>query len=388
MNKTPLFAVGGLIFAAFLSLWLGTGQTRENANEEHAKRGRNRALHLPEVPYRYANVDLPDHFKTRLVQRFDNTPANNPMTDAGAALGRVLFHDARLSANGAVACSSCHQQKHAFADPRRFSKGFEGKEGDRNAMSLVNVRFYPAGRFFWDERAATLEEQVVKPIQSKAEMGQDLDALVELLGKDPVYAELFRKAFGDPKVTSERIARALAQFVRALVSWGSKYDEGLAQAGSVGAAFPNFTPRENRGKTIFLRQCAVCHLPPGQEAVFYMLRPRNNGLDANARVADVGVADVTFNRFQAGQFKSPELRNVEFTAPYMHDGRFATLEEVVTFYSTAVKPHPNLDGALRGPAERRKLTDEDKAALVAFLKTLSDPKFLTDPRFADPFQDK
>jgi cytochrome c peroxidase len=331
---------------------------------------------------------LPAHFKTPRVRSFDNTPADNPTTDAGGTLGRVLFYDTRLSANNTISCASCHQQKHAFADPRRFSKGHDGKEGDRNAMSLVNLRFHPSGRFFWDERAASLEEQVLKPIQSKVEMGQDLTKLVEILGKDAAYPGLFLDAFGERKITSERIAKALAQFVRSLLSYQSKYDEGLAKAGSVRDEFPNFTAQENRGKDLFLRRCAVCHLPPGQAAIFTMARPRNNGLDADARATDLGVADVTFNRFQAGQFKSPSLRNVEHTAPYAHDGRLATLEDVIEHYSTGIKQHPNLDGALRGPLARRKLDDREKAALVAFLETLSDPKFLADPRFSDPFQEK
>jgi cytochrome c peroxidase len=226
------------------------------------------------------------------------------------------------------------------------------------------------------------------PLANKIEMGQDLTKVPAVLGQDPAYADLFRNAFGDATVTKERVAKALAQFVRSLVSYRSKYDEGLAQARTVREEFANFTAEENRGKTIFLRRCAVCHLPPGQAAIFYLTRPRNNGLDADARVADLGVGDVTLNAFEAGRFKSPELRNVEFTAPYMHDGRFATLEDVVEFYSTGVKPHPNLDGRLRGPRERRQMDRPEKAALVAFLKTLSDHAFLTDLRFSDPFKEE
>ncbi len=387
MNGLRLLAPGaGLILAAYLPFCLATGQS--GGSEPQPRPAKLRTLHLPDVLPRYADVELPAHFRTRPVRRFDNTPADNPITDAGATLGRVLFYDTRLSANNTIACASCHQQKHAFADPRRFSKGIDGKDGDRNAMSLVNARFYPTGRFFWDERASSLEKQVLMPIQSKAEMGQDLTTLVALLGKDERYAELFRKAFGDSQITPDRIARALAQFVRSLVSCNSKYDAGLLKASSLRDDFPNFTAQENRGKTLFLRNCAVCHLPPGQQAIFYPPGPRNNGLDADGRVADLGVGDVTFNRFQAGEFKSPELRNVEFTAPYVHDGRFATLEDVVEFYSSGVKAHPNLHPALRGPRQRLRLDAEEKAALVAFLKTLSDHKFITDPRFSDPFREQ
>src|SRR5262249_4761402 len=153
-----------------------------------------RTLRLPEKPYRYADLDLPAHFRTPGARRFDNTPPDNRVTDDGAALGRVLFYDTRLSANNTTACATCHRQERAFVDPNRFSKGFEGKLTDRNSPSLVNLRFYPRGRFFWDERAATLEEQALMPIQSKTEMGQDLTKLVGILAKDAHYPGLFRKA--------------------------------------------------------------------------------------------------------------------------------------------------------------------------------------------------
>jgi cytochrome c peroxidase len=370
--------------------WLNQGASPENGSgaadvrtPEHL--AGDRVLRLPETQYSYAKQALPKHFKALALGRLDNTPQDNPITDAGATLGRVLFYDTRLSVNDTISCASCHQQKHAFADPRRYSKGHAGKEGDRNAMSLVEVRYFPRGRFFWDERAATLEDQVLMPIQSIAEMGQTLPKLFEILGSDPDYAELYRKAFGDPKVTRERTAKALAQFVRSLVSYRSKYDVEMAESGDLQAEFANFTPKENRGKHIFLRNCAVCHLPNGQAAVFTMARSSNNGLDADAKGGDLGVGDVTFNRFQAGVFKSPSLRNVEFTGPYMHDGRMQTLEQVVEHYSSGVKDHPNLDGFLRGPRGRLRLDGAEKAALVAFLKTLSDQAFLSDPKFADPF---
>ena len=355
------------------------------AGEESAKFAKTRTLRLPEKLDNYANVSLPAHFKTAGVRRFDHTPADNPITDAGATLGRALFYDKRLSINNTLACASCHQQKHAFSDPKRFSKGHDGKEGDRNAMPLVNLRFEPSGRFFWDERAHSLEEQVLMPIQNKVEMGQDLQTLIEKLGADETYQKLFQNAFGDEAITKDRTAKALAQFVRSLVSYRSKFDKGVAQAGSLREEFPNFTRRENRGKNLFARNCAVCHLPPGQAAVFSLTEPRNNGLDSTESAKDLGVGDLTFDRFDAGRFKSPSLRNIEYTGPYMHDGRFKTLEEVVDHYSTGVKNHPNLDNRLRGPRGRPRFSSEDKASLVAFLKTLSDPQFLTDPRFADPF---
>jgi cytochrome c peroxidase len=340
-----------------------------------------RKLHLPEQPYRYADLDLPVHFKTDFVRRFDNTPDNNPVTDAGATLGRVLFYDTRLSANNKISCGSCHVQKNAFTDPNRFSKGFAGKLTDRHAMSLVNLRYQPRGRFFWDERATDLEAAVLLPIQSKVEMGQDLTRLVELVSKDENYPELFQRAFGDGKVTSERIGKALAQFLRSIVSCRSKYDEGMAQAASARDDFPNFSAQENRGKALFLSSCAVCHLPKA-DVSFLMLTAANNGLDGDYKNSDGGVGDITLNPRDIGRFKSPSLRNVERTAPYMHDGRLATLDAVIDHYSKDVKPHPNLDPRVR----RLNFTDSEKAALIVFLKTLTDDRFLTDPKFSDPFR--
>jgi cytochrome c peroxidase len=342
-----------------------------------------RTLHLPDKPYRYADVELPAHFNTAAARRFDNTPRDNPVTDHGATLGRVLFYDTRMSANNKVACGSCHHQKNAFVDPNRFSKGHEGQVTDRNAMSLVELRFYPRGRFFWDERARTLEEQVLMPIQSKVEMGQDVSKLPAVLARDENYLGLFKNAFGDSEITQERVARALAQFLRSLVSYQSKYDEGMAKARSARDDFANFTAQENRGKALFARNCANCHVAGGQAAHFFMNRPLNNGLDADFKATDGGVGDQSLAGRDVGLFKSPSLRNVEFTAPYMHDGRFDSLEKVIDHYSTGVKRHPNLDRRVRGGFNFR---ESDKAALVAFLKTLSDHKFITDPKFSDPFR--
>jgi cytochrome c peroxidase len=362
---------------------------------------KSRTLRLPEQPYKYADVELPPHFRARTVRDLDNTPRDNPITDAGAALGRVLFYDVRLSANGTVACASCHQQKHAFSDSgNRFSKGHEGKQTDRNAMPLVEARFYSRGRFFWDERARTLEEQVLLPIQSKVEMGHEVPKLLEALTAAPEYQDLYKKAFGDPKVTKDRTARALAQFVRSLLSYQSRYDEGVVQVRSRTDEFPNFTRQENRGKALFLQRCATCHMPGQQDAVFSSQNTQNNGLDADLSVPDLGVADVTLDRNRVGHFKSPSLRNVEYTAPYMHDGRFAKLEDVIEHYSTGIKRHPDLDNRLRNlgaggppgaPGARPRgfqFSAPDKAALLAFLKTLSDPKFISDPKFSDPFETK
>jgi cytochrome c peroxidase len=214
-------------------------------------------------------------------------------------------------------------------------------------------------------------------------MGQTLPKVVQALSADARYPELFRAAFGDRQVTPARVGRALAQFLRSLTSHQSKYDEGLAKTLSVRDDFDNFTSQENRGKALFLRSCANCHLPGGQSAHFTLDRPSNNGLDSDHKGSDGGVGDVSLVAADLGRFKSPSLRNVELTAPYMHDGRFATLEQVIEHYSREVKPHPNVDPRAR---RRLNLRDTEKAALVAFLKTLTDEKFVTDPKFSDPFR--
>jgi cytochrome c peroxidase len=337
-----------------------------------------RTLRLPATAYEYANVPLPAHFERASL--VDNTPADNPITNDGATLGRVLFYDAALSANGTTCCSSCHKQRHAFADPNRVSRGFDGRFTDRHAMNLTGLRYYPSARFFWEERAGNLEETVLLPVRDPIEMGEAPARLPAKLSALPYYPELFRRAFGDPAITEPRIAKALAQFLRSLVSYRSRFDDGLARAQSDEDDFENFTRQENRGKALFLRNCLVCH-HAFQEFPLLPLVPANNGTDLDPRVADGGLADITLNALDAGRFKSPTMRNVEVAGPYMHNGSLATLEDVVEHYSRTFKSHPNLDFRMA----RLNLTQSEKAALVAFLKTLTDHTFLTDPRFSDPF---
>jgi cytochrome c peroxidase len=366
---------GGLVVLGILVLSLAA------ASGQQATPSTERTLRLPDQPYRYANLDLPAHFNTAAAVRFDNTPADNPVTDEGATLGRVLFYDTRLSANNTISCGSCHVQSHAFVDPNRFSKGFHGGVTDRHAMNLVNLRYHPRARFFWDERSGNLEAMVLLPVQNSLEMGMDLLRLPGILAKDAHYPELFRRVFGDSNITADRIALALAQFLRSMVSYQSKYDAGRAAVASSAEDFANFTREENRGKALFRRNCALCHLPD-QDAHFVMTEAVNTGLDDNTERTDGGVGEITLRPADLGRFKSPSLRNVEFTAPYMHDGRFATLEAVLEHYSTGGKNHPNKDVRV----QPLHLTASERAALIAFLKTLTDQKFLTDPKFSDPFK--
>jgi cytochrome c peroxidase len=265
-------------------------------------------------------------------------------------------------------------------------------------MPVIDARFYNRGRFFWDERAATLEDQVLMPIQNAVEMGLTLDELVARVAAAPYYPALFANAFGDEEVTADRIARALAQYSRSLVSYRSRYDRELAAAGDVAAPFAGFTPQENAGKQLFLGRggCANCHLfngPPmpgsrGNQAIFFIDIPTNNGLDATLD-GDGGVGDQTGLPRDLGRFKSPSLRNIALTGPYMHDGRFDTLAEVVEHYRRGVQPHPNLDPRLRlpdGTPRNVPMTDMEAASLVAFMRTLTDEALIADPWFTDPFR--
>jgi cytochrome c peroxidase len=348
-------------------------------------------LNLPATPFNYANPALPAYLQALPIQAQINTPATNAITDWGATLGRVLFYDKALSKNNTISCASCHNQKLGFSDTAKLSRGFNGGLTGRNSMSLIMAKYYPNGRFFWDQRAATLEQQVLIPIQDMVEMGVTLDTLVKKVQTQPYYPSLFTKAFGNSTINSDLISKALSQFVRSIVSYQSKYDAGRstlppAPAPPPNAIFPNFTAQENRGKEIFLSPiggCAPCH---GSES-FTAPGEKNNGLDAV--VTDPGFGAVTNNPADRGLFKVTSLRNVELTAPFMHDGRFKTLEEVVEHYNSGVKNHPNLSPQLRLPGGQPRLLNispADKAALVAFLKTLTDANISNDVKFSNPFK--
>lgn len=333
---------------------------------------------LPQIPYAYTEA-LPNYFNQGPIRAADTLPTDNPITDAGATLGRVLFYDPRLSNNNTTSCASCHIQARGFSDTVAQSIGFDGKRTERKSMGLINARYYQRGAFFWDERASSLEHQVLMPIQDAKEMGSTLAALESELAATSYYPTLFEEAFGTADVTSERIALALAQFVRSLVSYQSKYDLGIDND------FSNFTEQERQGLLLFTSQranCSVCHRTHLQ----ILDRPRNNGLDS--QTIDPGVGGVTGEPQDDATFKAPSLRNVALRAPYMHDGRFATLDDVVAFYNNDVQNHPNLDPVMRGRnrnPRRLNLSGDEQAALVAFLETLTDTSINSEPRFSDPF---
>ncbi len=309
----------------------------------------------------------------------------NPITNDGATLGRVLFYDKHLSANNTISCGSCHHQDKAFTDAMVTSKGFEGKLTRRNSMSTVNLRYFPGGKMFWDLRAKDLEEQSLMPIQDHIEMGMKLEDLSPKLSELSYYPDLFKKAFGTEEITCDRISMALSQFLRSKVSFHSKYDEGVANG------FSNFTPEELRGQQLMRRAfCNECHsdLSTVLEGTrnTYFIDPINlktiNGLDET--YVDNGVGELTNLSKDMGVFKTPSLRNVAVTAPYMHDGRFKTLKDVLNHYSTGVKANPNKGVQLFGTGFN--FTEEEKSDIIAFLNTLTDEQFLTDPKYSDPFK--
>ncbi len=350
---------------------------------------------LPEVPFNYSDVELPEHY---LVNGFgegvrfqnapienDNSPSSNPTTDHGATLGRVLFYDTKLSANETTSCASCHRQANGFASP--VTIGFAGESTRRHTMSLTNARFYQRGRYFWDERAETLEDQVTQPFFDPIELGLSPDELISVIKSQRYYGRLFSNAFGDPEPTVDRVGDSLAQFVRSIVSVDSRYDQGREEVTSPFSTFANFSGLENDGKSLFFTTgCSSCHV--SEAFVGAAEGPTNNGLDSET-ADDLGAFETFAEPDFVGSFKVPSLKNVEVTDPYMHDGRFETLEEVVEHYSSGVnQEHPNLGTALVEPEGRRvanKFSSYQKDALVAFLKTLTDQEVLTSTKFSDPF---
>lgn len=312
--------------------------------------------------------------KPAITQRFPKVklPADNPLTKEGVALGRQLFHDSRLSINGTQSCASCHDQTHAFADARRFSIGAQQQVGKRNAMPLFNLAWQQS--FFWDGRASTLREQVLMPIQDKNEMNETLDNVIAKLRDDPDSVAAFHRAFGSAEITAERIAKALEQFLLTFITQESRFDRAARK-------LAEFTESEKRGLQLFVTEfdpkrglrgadCFHCH----GGTLFTSQSFANNGLELAAD--DIGRMAVTQNAADHGKFKTPSLRNIARTAPYMHDGRFATLEEVVEHYNSGVRRSVTLDPNLaKHPEAGMQLTSQEKGDLVAFLKTLTDETF-------------
>lgn len=312
----------------------------------------------------------------------DNIPTN-----AGVLLGRMLFYEKLLSKNNTQSCASCHLQSHGFTDTARFSLGVEGKRGDRQAMSVFNTAWHTTG-FFWDGRSTLLRHQSLMPIQDPLEMNETLDNVVTKLSAKREYRDQFLRAFGNSEINAEKISLAMEQFMNSIISNQSKYDKFLAGAGTL-------SDSEERGRKLFFTEyneffpaqsgadCAHCHGGFNFSNNAY----RNNGLDLASDIIDIGREKVTQNPADKGKFKVTSLRNIALTAPYMHDGRFGTLEEVIEHYNSGIKSSPSLDPALQATISTGlRLTAQNKADLVAFLHTLTDNTLATDSRYANPHQ--
>ena len=341
----------------------------------------------------YTSPTLPAHYDASVLAT-SNQIAANVTTNKGATLGRVLFNDPRLSVNDTKSCASCHVQSNGFVDQNQFSTGFAGGLTTAHAMRLGNVAFYQGNSMFWDKRATSVEDQATDPIQNATEMGFDathggLGALITKMQNLGYYPELFTWVYGDSAITETRIQNALAQFQRSMISANSKWDRayavvyaangaantpqnfGRSLAGNNIPVADRFNASEDNGRDLFMRApnnggkgCAGCHQPPT-----FALDPnsRSNGLDLNETVI----------------FKSPSLKNVALSGHFMHDGRFSTLDQVLTHYASGVKAGTARDNRL--PVGGIAMTAQEQADIVAFLQTLTDTTLNTDVRFGSPF---
>lgn len=303
-------------------------------------------------------------------------PSDNPMTEEGVELGRMLFYDPILSADNTQSCASCHTAEFGFTDNgKRFSTGIDGLEGNRNSMAVINIGWM--SHLFWDGRSAGLEAQALEPVPNPIEMHLPWTEAMSKLNAHSDYPDLFLAAFGTKTIDSTLVTKAIAQFERTMISANSKWDRYLK--GEV-----QLTQAESKGFEIFFTEkgdCFHCHAT----ILFTDNLFHNNGLDSV--FTDQGLFDVTGDPNDIAKFKSPTLRNIEYTAPYMHDGRFETLEEVIEFYSHNVKFSPTVDPLMKKVNQGGiQLTDDEKESLLAFLKTLTDDSFIENPEFSNPFE--
>lgn len=329
------------------------------------------------TPY---NLDLPGFVPPMSV------PTDNPLTEEGVELGRFLFWDPQLSVDGTVSCGSCHAPETGFSDNNTFSTGVGGAQGTRQSMSLANLAW--ANFYFWDGRASTLEEQVFHPILDPVEMGESTENVIEKLTADAQYPPMFEAAFGSACIDSVRISKAVAQFLRTMVSFNSELDNVLYGPGT-------FTQEQFNGYDLFQKEggdpadglggqwgadCFHCH--GGAFTFFTDHQLHNNGLDSE--FADPGAYAVTGNALDEGRFKTPTLRNIGYTAPYMHDGRFSTLEEVVAHYNTGGVPSPTIDPFMKYTQGGLQLSEQAQSDLITFLNMLNDEEFINNPAFSNP----
>ncbi|MGG7470501.1 cytochrome-c peroxidase [Chryseobacterium arthrosphaerae] len=298
--------------------------------------------------------------------------SSNPVTRNGVELGRKLFYEGRLSRNNTISCGFCHIQENAFTHHgHTVSHGVDDRIGIRNAPPIQNMAFLK--KYMWDGVIHNLNQQAISPITDVNEMDSSIPEAISKLKNDQKYKKLFREAYGDEIITGERILKALSQFMATLVSADSKYDrfrQGREQ----------FTPEESQGMALFNQKCASCH----SGELFTDESFRNTGMYYNTEFKDAGRYRVTLDQADWMKFRVPSLRNIEYTKPYMHDGRFYTLEAVLNFYSDHVEDNPNLDPQLRQNGRTGiAMNSQEKQLIIAFLKTLSDKSFISNPKFAE-----
>lgn len=301
-------------------------------------------------------------------------PKDNPLTVEGVELGRLLFYDPILSGDSTQACGSCHIQDRAFSDSRPFSEGIRGLFGNRHAPAIVNPGY--TGDTFWDGRVHSLEEQATKPVPNEIEMNLPWPTAVARLERHPDYPDKFCAAFGDKRITMQRVAKAIAQFERTFVSFDAKYDR--VQRGE-----DTFTPEELAGERIFnteIGDCFHCHQAP----LFTTNTFHNTGLDSV--VVDRGRFDVTGNPADMGKFKAPTLRNCTERFVFMHDSRFSDLHQVIDHYNKGFHDGPDVDPLIRVRLSRRAMRAGEIDTLITFLGTLSDPEYLTNPALKNPYR--
>ena len=321
-------------------------------------------------------LQIPQLFEDNIIAPI--IPIDNPQTVQGIALGKKLFFDPILSADETQACAQCHKPQNGFSDPARFSVGIDGSIGSRNSMPLFNMAWNYDEKFFWDGRVFSLEHQALEPVTNPIEMNNTWEVVVARLQAHNDYPQLFKDAFGDVPITKELATKAIAQFERTLISANSKFDQYLL--GEV-----MLSPEELNGLNVFMDEskgdCFHCHGNPNNP-LWTDNSFHNNGLDAT--FTDLGLGEFTGDPADNGKFKSPSLRNLAYTAPYMHDGRFNTLDEVINHYSEGLQNSPTIDPLMKKIDQGGvQLSDQDKADLKAFLLSLSDPSFLNNPAFND-----
>lgn len=293
----------------------------------------------------------------------------NPLSQEKFELGRELFYEEKLSVNNSISCASCHMQESAFAHTdHRLSHGVSELETRRNSPGIFNLTWHPS--LMHDGGVNNIEVQPIAPIENPVEMGEDLENVIKKLQDDKKYRELFRKSFGSEEINSQRMLKALAQFMAMMYSYNSEYDR--YKRGEV-----QLNAQELRGMDLFNQKCASCHSGP----LFSDFEYRNNGLIPNQHAPDSGRAVITGNPADVYKFKTPSLRNVVLTYPYMHDGRYASLEECLDHYTSKIENRTNLDPLLENGIP---MTQEEKKDIIAFLQTLTDYEFVRDRRFADP----